>query len=321
MAGLAQPTATAHRALCGYGVHNWTPFGQQKLRSQEQDEGADPCAPPERGARLAAVRPRGPLHREGTKSPKSPAFPETRHTWDSSRPGTLPRPWGGESVHGYLRLSSRVSSSEEKVPLLTLRGQRLLSPADASWGDEGSFFFLRPNHLFKGWNLPPFFLSADDKTNTRCRLPANYRGAASGHGSWGKGRPAEGRSDQARCQQRQGQPLAGHGQAQTRQPPRGSQWPHSSPRTCRARVASALAKQMTSALLHRSGEKNVSRSLERCPLTLWPERMTPSSVHLSRRLLQYHRAGYSSQTARSLGTGAAPSSSYLYGTRHDACTQ
>ena len=75
-----------------------------------------------------------------------------------------------KSASDYLRLSSRVSSSEEKVPLLTLGGERPLRPADASRAVDVPFFLLLPNNFFKGWNLPPFFLSADYKINTRCSL-------------------------------------------------------------------------------------------------------------------------------------------------------
>lgn len=74
-----------------------------------------------------------------------------------------------KSVSYYLRLSSRVSSSEEKVPLLTLRGEWLFL-TEASWDNEVSFFFLLPNSFLNGWNLPPFFLSVDYKTNAHCGL-------------------------------------------------------------------------------------------------------------------------------------------------------
>lgn len=60
----------------------------------------------------------------------------------------------------YLRLSSRASSSEETVPLLTHGGRRLL-PVDTSRAEDESFFLLFPNNFLKGWNLPPFFLSVD----------------------------------------------------------------------------------------------------------------------------------------------------------------
>lgn len=79
-------------------------------------------------------------------------------------------------MSAYLRLSSRVSSSEEKVPLLTLSGEGLFFPDDASWGNEASFFFLLPNNFLKGWNLPPFFLSADYKANTSCSLTGLHPG-------------------------------------------------------------------------------------------------------------------------------------------------
>lgn len=78
----------------------------------------------------------------------------------------------------YLRLSSKVSSSEEKVPLLTLWGEWLFLPASASREIEVSFFFLLPNNFLKGWNLPPFFLSADYRINTHCSWTGLRPGAS-----------------------------------------------------------------------------------------------------------------------------------------------
>lgn len=100
----------------------------------QRNEGADPCALPENEARLSANSPRCLLHTERTKNPKSSTFPEMQHICDSPPLGShyplgmLPKVWsggrgGGGSINYYLRLSSRVSSSEEKVPLLTLQGE------------------------------------------------------------------------------------------------------------------------------------------------------------------------------------------------------
>lgn len=94
----------------------------------------------------------------------------------------------------YLRLSSRVSSSEEKVPLLTAGGERHLRPADASWDTDVPFFFLLPNNFLKGWNLPPFFLSVDYKINTLQldkAAPLSLERIMTGAASRGKGRPSE----------------------------------------------------------------------------------------------------------------------------------
>lgn len=93
--------------------------------------------------------------------------------------GTWPKIWKKKkkSVSYYLRLCSRVSSSEENVPLLILWGEWLFFPADASWDSEVSFFFLLPNNFLKGWNLPPFFLSVDYKINICCSLTRLHLGA------------------------------------------------------------------------------------------------------------------------------------------------
>lgn len=101
---------------------------------------------------------------------------------------------GVKSVSDYLRLPSRVSSSEEKVPLLTLGGERHLRPADASWDTDVPFFFLLPNNFLKGWNLPPFFLSVDYKINTLQldkAAPLSLERIMTGAASRGKGRSSE----------------------------------------------------------------------------------------------------------------------------------
>ena len=108
-------------------------------------------------------------------------------------------PWNSEglevkSVSDYLRLLSRVSSSEEKAPLLTLWGEQHLRPADASWDTDVPFFFLLPNNFLKGWNLPPFFLSVDYKINTLQldkAAPLSLERIMTGAASRGKGRPTE----------------------------------------------------------------------------------------------------------------------------------
>lgn len=62
--------------------------------------------------------------------------------------------------------------------MLTLWGEWLFLPASASREIEVSFFFLLPNNFLKGWNLPPFFLSADYRINTRCSLTGLHPGAS-----------------------------------------------------------------------------------------------------------------------------------------------
>lgn len=125
-----------------------------------------------------------PQNTPGT--PKPSAFPEREHICDSApasfgtplpSPELRPRPSPSRSVSYYLRLSSRVSSSDEKVPLLMLWGEWLFFPADASRENGVSFFFLLPNNFLKGWNLPPFFLSVDCKTNTCCSSTGLLLGA------------------------------------------------------------------------------------------------------------------------------------------------
>lgn len=99
---------------------------------------------------------------------------------------------GAESVSDYLSLSSRVSSSEEKVPLLG--GEGHLRPADASWDTDVPFFFLLPNNFLKGWNLPPFFLSVDYKINMLQldkAAPLSLERIMTGAVSRGKGRLSE----------------------------------------------------------------------------------------------------------------------------------
>lgn len=64
------------------------------------------------------------------------------------------------------------------MPLLTLWGEWLFLPASASREIEVSFFFLLPNNFLKGWNLPPFFLSADYRINTCCGLTGLHPGAS-----------------------------------------------------------------------------------------------------------------------------------------------
>lgn len=112
-------------------------------------------------------------------------------------PGTLPEMYK-ERARSYLRLLSRVSSSEEKVPLLALWGARLCLRADSSSPDNRVFFFFfLPNNFLKGWNLPPFFLSVNYEINTQLQfdravplnLGTNYHSATPGQESQGKGQP------------------------------------------------------------------------------------------------------------------------------------
>lgn len=47
----------------------------------------------------------------------------------------------------------------------------------SSQSEAGSLFFLLPKSFLKGWNLPAFFLSADDKTERRgARRGSRLRG-------------------------------------------------------------------------------------------------------------------------------------------------
>lgn len=104
---------------------------------------------------------------------------------------------GKERECYYLRLLSRVSSSEEKVPLLAPWGVCLCLSAGPSPDSRVLFFFLLPNNFLKGWNLPLFFLSANYRTNTQLQLDravplnlgTNYRSATPGQESQGKGQP------------------------------------------------------------------------------------------------------------------------------------
>ena len=53
------------------------------------------------------------------------------------------------------------------MPLQTLPKEWLGFSLASSQSDAGSLFFLLPKSFLKGWNLPAFFLSADDKTDRR----------------------------------------------------------------------------------------------------------------------------------------------------------
>lgn len=123
--------------------------------------------------------PRRLLHRAHQAPPVShlPGGDGTHPVGSTPHPGPTGDLQTGK-VSRYLRLSSKVSSSEEKVPLLTLWGEWLFLPASASREIEVSFFFLLPNNFLKGWNLPPFFLSADYRINTRCGLTGLHPGAS-----------------------------------------------------------------------------------------------------------------------------------------------
>lgn len=59
------------------------------------------------------------------------------------------------------------SSSEEKAPLQMLPNEWLGFSLGSSLSGAGSLFFLLPKSFLKGWNLPAFFLSADEKTERR----------------------------------------------------------------------------------------------------------------------------------------------------------
>lgn len=75
------------------------------------------------------------------------------------------------------------SSSEEKAPLQMLPKEWLGFSLGSSQSAAGSLFFLLPKSFLKGWNLPAFFLSADDKTERRGAEGRGRRAHAAAAGS------------------------------------------------------------------------------------------------------------------------------------------